>query len=110
MNSFDPMAAAINWLDAYRAADLSIVHMYAPNAVLESRWEDNPFIEGKGALAEYWRRQFVAKPAGALEDLTTFDETILLSYEVPNGVVQARLKYSDAGLILRHQCGPAALS
>jgi ketosteroid isomerase-like protein len=35
MSSFNPMAAALDWLDAYRAADLSIVDMYAPNAVLE---------------------------------------------------------------------------
>ena len=32
---FDPMAAAIDWLDAYRAASLSIVDMYAEDASLE---------------------------------------------------------------------------
>lgn len=30
--SFDPMAEAIDWLDAYRAGDISIVDMYADDA------------------------------------------------------------------------------
>ena len=34
MNSFDPMAAAVDWLDAYRANDLSIVELYAADASL----------------------------------------------------------------------------
>ena len=106
MSSFDPMAAAIDWLDAYRAADLSIIDMYAANAVLESGCEGNALIVGKVALAEYWRRQFVARPAGALEHLKIAGEAIIVSYEVPNGVVEARLKYDDAGLINSSQCGP----
>ena len=28
MSTFDPMAAAVDWLDAYRAASLTIVSMY----------------------------------------------------------------------------------
>jgi len=35
MSSFDPMAAAIDRLDAYRAADLSIADLYAEDAALE---------------------------------------------------------------------------
>jgi hypothetical protein len=35
MSSFDPMATAIDWLDFYRAADPSILDLYAPDAALE---------------------------------------------------------------------------
>ncbi|WP_156795502.1 hypothetical protein [Bradyrhizobium icense] len=37
MSTVDPMAVAIDWLDAYRAASLSIVDLYASDAALEMR-------------------------------------------------------------------------
>jgi ketosteroid isomerase-like protein len=38
MCSFDPMATAIDWLDAYRAADLNqLVDLYADDAALGKR-------------------------------------------------------------------------
>ena len=108
MSCFDPMAAAIDWLDAYRAADLSIVDMYAPSAVLECGCEGKTPITGETALTEYWRRQFMEEPAGALEHLKTTGEAIMVSYEVPNGIVEAWLRFDETGLIRRSQCGPAA--
>ena len=104
MRSFDPMAAAIDWLDAYRAADLSIVDLYSPTAVLECGCDAYTLISGKAALREYWRRRFSEKPAGALEHLKLSDEAIVVSYQIPSGVVETKLKYDDAGLIHRKHC------
>ena len=35
MSTFDPMAASIDWLDADREASLSVVDLYASDAVVE---------------------------------------------------------------------------
>ena len=106
MNSFDPMAAAIDWLDAYRANDLSIVDLYAPDASLACGCDGQATITGHSALAEYWRQQFVGKPAGDLEALQMEDAAVVVSYAVPEGIVQARLNFNDAGEIVRSECTP----
>jgi hypothetical protein len=106
MSSFDPMAAAINWLDAYRDADLSIVDLYSPDAVLECGCDGHHLVTSRDALVAYWRQRFVETPAGVLEGIQTFGEMIVVSYAVPDGIVQAKLIFNDAGLIVRTQCGP----
>ena len=107
MSSFDPMAAAIDWLDAYRANDLSIVDLYAPNASLQCGCDGQATVVGRNALTEYWRQRFVEKPAGELEGLQMDDRAVLVSYAVPEGMVQARLEFNDAGEIVHSECGPA---
>jgi hypothetical protein len=67
MSSFDPMAVAIDWLDAYRDADLSIVDLYSADAVLECGCNGETLITGKAALTEYWRNRFAESPAGVLD-------------------------------------------
>ena len=62
MTPHDPMAVAVNWLDAYRAARINqIVGMYSPDAVIECRlWGRRIGHEG---IAAYWRERFVELPA-----------------------------------------------
>jgi len=107
MSSFDPMAAAIDWLDAYRANDLSIVELYAPNASLECGCNGQITVSGRNALTEYWRQWFVEKPAGELQGLQMDDAAVVVSYAVPEDMVQARLKFNDAGEIIHCRCGSA---
>ena len=106
MSSFDPMAVAIDWLDAYRDADLSIVDLYSADAVLECGCNGETLITGKAALTEYWRNRFAENPAGVLERLQISGETIVVSFAVPHGIVQANLKFDDFGRIVRTECGP----
>jgi hypothetical protein len=106
MSSFDPMAAAIDWLDAYRDADLSIVDLYSSDAVVECGCNGDLPVTSRQSLTEYWRQRFAEKPAGVLERLQVSGRTILLAYAVPNGIVQASLEFNDVGLITRCQCGP----
>ena len=106
MSSFDPMAAAVDWLDAYRANDLSIVDLYAPNASLECSCNGQATVVGRAALTEYWRRRFVEKPAGELEGLQMESRTVVVSYAVPEGLVQARLNFNETGEIAYSACGP----
>ena len=111
MSSFDPMAAAIDWLDAYRAADLSIADLYAEDAALECGCDSQTVVIGRSTIAAYWRLRFVAKPACDLESLQTDGgEAIVMSYAVPGGLVQAAFEFNDAGEIIRSRCGPVKQS
>ena len=53
--SFDPMAAAIDWLDAYRAGDIEgSLRMYADDAVVRCGCGGTKTITGKERLRAYW--------------------------------------------------------
>jgi hypothetical protein len=106
MSSFDPMAAAIDWLDAYRAGALSIVDLYADDACLECACAGTKELYGRAAITEYWRQRFIEKPAGELADLQPDADNVVVSYHVPTGIVQAVLQYNADGKIKRSRCGP----
>jgi hypothetical protein len=106
MSTFDPMAAAIDWLDAYRAASLSIVDLYAELASLECACGGRKIMVGHDAITAYWGQRFREKPAGELVDLQHTGPDIVVGYRVPDGVVQALLRFDDVGKIERSRCGP----
>jgi hypothetical protein len=91
MSSFDPMAAAIDWLDAYRAASFSIIDMYASDGAIECACDGSKTIYGRAAMTEYWRHRFDEKRAGELIDLRSDRDIIIVAYAVPGDVVQAIL-------------------
>jgi hypothetical protein len=108
MSSFDPMAVAIDWLDAYRAASFSIVDMYASDGALECGCDGSKSIYGRAAMIEYWRHRFDEKPAGELIDLRPDGDRIIVAYAVPGDTVQAILQFDADGKIKRSLCGPTA--
>ena len=70
MKPFDPMAVAVDWLDAYRAARINqIVGMHSPDAVIECACGGRKIIYGHEGIAAYWRDRFIEWPALELEDL-----------------------------------------
>ena len=105
MTPCDPMAVAVNWLDAYRAARINqIVGMYSPDAVIECRlWGRRIGHEG---IAAYWRQRFIARRALNLEDLQVEGGAVAVSYRTSSGIVQALLDVAEDGLITRCRCGP----
>jgi hypothetical protein len=106
MSTFDPMATAVDWLDAYRAASYSIVNMYSKTASLECECGGPKTLVGHTAIAHYWRERFEEKPAGELIDLRPDGDGVVLSYRVPDGVVQAFLRFDKSGKIEQSRCGP----
>src|SRR5262245_8006025 len=106
MTSFDPMAAAVDWLDAYRSASLSIVDFYAPDAGVVCGCGGEKEIFGRAAITEYWRQRFAERPAGELTDLGPDGSDVVISYRVPQGVVRSILQFDNDGRISRCQCGP----
>ena len=68
--TFDAMAAAIDWLDAYRDSDIeTIVKMHADGAVVECHCDGAETITGRESLRAYWERRFTDYPASDLDDL-----------------------------------------
>ena len=108
MITFDPLDAAMNWFDAYRAATLSITEMYADDASVECACGGVKQLHGRVAISEYWRQRFVQWPAGELADLQPDGARVVLSYRVPEGLVQAILWFDGEGKIRSSVCGQAA--
>lgn len=108
MSAFDPMAVAIDWLDAYRARSLGIVNLYANDAAIECGCGGQAVLYGHDAITAYWRQRFVERPAGELHELQMNGNTVVVSYHVPDGIVRASLTIDREGHIARSQCGPAA--
>jgi hypothetical protein len=74
MKPVDPMAIAVDWLDAYRAARINqIVGMYSADAVIECACGGRMVIYGQEGIAAYWRRCFIEMPALELEDCRWMD-------------------------------------
>ena len=107
MTPCDPMAVAVDWLDAYRAARINqIVGMHSPDAVIECVCGGRKIIQGQGGIAAYWRHRFIEMPAFELEDLQADGGVVVVSYRTRNGTVQALLDIAENGLITRCRCGP----
>ena len=107
--SFDPMAAAIDWLDAYRAGDLeSILEMYADDATLECGCSGGKMITGREAIRAYWVKRLRDYPASELDDMQPLRDVTAISYLTKKGPVSAVLAFDDQGLIAFQQCGPSA--
>jgi len=107
MKPVDPMAIAVDWLDAYRAARINqIVGMYSPDAVIECACGGRMVIYGQEGIAAYWRRCFIEMPALELEDLQVDGGAVVVFYRVNSGIVQALLETSEDGLITSCRCSP----
>ena len=58
MTPIDPMAVAIDWIDAYRAARINqMIGMYSPDAVIDCACGGNKAISGQEGIADYWRNR-----------------------------------------------------
>lgn len=105
--SFDPMAAAIDWLDAYRAGDLeTIMALHAEDAVVHCGCAGVQTITGREALRAYWSEHLKKYPAGILDDLTPSDRGTVVSYVTSTGVMSALLAFDAAGRIKLVDCSP----
>lgn len=107
MSTFDPMALAIDWLDAYRANDLDLlISLYDDAGQVECGCGGQSIVVGKVALSEYWKQRFRQTPARDLEDMQLVGDGIKLAYRTDNGIVSVNLQYNSRGKILLSQCGP----
>lgn len=106
--SFDPMAGAVDWLDAYRAGDIeSILAMYAEDAVIQCGCGSMKTSSGKDGRRAYWADRLRHYPASRLDNLQPSGQSVVVSYFARGGLVSASLSFNALGQIAEHVCGPS---
>ncbi|WP_076865207.1 nuclear transport factor 2 family protein [Bradyrhizobium mercantei] len=106
--SFDPMAAAVDWLDAYRAGDLEdMLGMYAEDAVIYCDCGSTKTLTGREALRAYWIDRLKRYPAFELDNLRHDRGETAISYFTGAGLVNAVLTFDAVGQIKAVSCGQA---
>jgi hypothetical protein len=102
---FDAMAAAVDWLDAYRAANIEVIlEMFAEDAAVECCCGGMTTIIGKEGLRAYWEGRLQDYPASDLDDVQPSNDGAAISYYARDGVVGAVLEFDSAGRITLLQC------
>ena len=105
--SFDPMAAAVDWLDAYRDGDIeTLLGMYAENVVVHCDGGVKT-LAGKEALRAYWIDRLGKYRAFGLADLQPSHDGPAISYITSSGVQRAVLVFDGAGKIKTFDCAPS---
>jgi ketosteroid isomerase-like protein len=107
---FDPMAVAIDWLDAYRAGDIeAILEMFAEDAVVHCGCCGGRVktITSREALRAYWVDRLREYPAGTLDDLNPSRDGTIVSYVTSAGVMSALFAFDAAGRIKELDCNPS---
>jgi ketosteroid isomerase-like protein len=106
--SFDPMAAVVDWLDAYRSGDLeSILDFYADDATIQCGSGGGTTITGSGALRAYWEQRLQDHPASELDDLQPAREGAAVTYLCHRLPIRCQFEFDSAGQIFFHNCGPS---
>lgn len=106
--SFDPMAAAVDWLDAYRASDIeALLAMYADDALIHCGCGGFKTSSDEDSRRAYWLDRLARYPASGLDNLQPSGETVVISYIARGGIVSANLAFDRVGRIAAHVCGPS---
>jgi hypothetical protein len=108
MSSFDPMAAAIDWLDAYRVGALSIDDLYVDDASIFCGCGGEKAVSGPEPRKAYWVSRFANKPAGDLIGIEDRGgDVVAVTYRTSCDVVQSVLVFDgSSGLVTLQRCGP----
>jgi hypothetical protein len=110
MTPCDPMAVAVDWLDAYRARRTNqMVGMHSPDALIDCTCGGGNAIYGQEGIAAYWKHRFIESPVLELVDLQVAGEDVLVTYRTSSGmIVEALLNIAEDGLITYCSCGPCS--
>lgn len=93
---FDSLAAAMDWLDAYRNKSLAVVDLYAPEATLECGCGGTKIIASSAALKHYWTDRFRTRPAGELVDVEpAAGNVVIVTYQTESNVIQSYLGFDE---------------
>lgn len=99
------MAVAVDWLDAFRATKLdAILDLYDDDARLECGCGGRRIVVGKGALRQYWIKQFAEQQATELDDIQPAGDDIALAYQTSEGLVRVVFSFNASGKIARTHC------
>ena len=109
---FDPIAVAVDWLDAGKLGDLDgLLDLYDERATLECDCE-GVTLTGREALSAYWAPKLDSPLGSRIRprryDLT--DDGLQLDYQNYEGKpVRVHFRFTPSGKIAHTSCGPVGL-
>jgi hypothetical protein len=111
-DTFDPLAVAVDWLDAGRSGDLdALLDLYDERATLECDCED-VMLTGRRALSAYWepKLDYLSENAFSLNDMVLTGDGVQVDYQSYQGKpVRIHLRFTPSGKIAHTSCGPLGL-
>lgn len=107
---FDPVVAAIDWLDACKSRDLDdVIDFYAEDATLECACCDTVIFTDRSELQAYWQPK-LADPSPKLFELErVWDdpvETSLAYRSHDRKLIRVSFSFDEFGKIVRSRCTP----
>jgi hypothetical protein len=106
---FDPIAVAIDWLDACRQRNLeALLDLYTLDASLACECDQSTIHRGRAALEAYWQTRLNGFSPGAfgLEEIVPAADGVVLDYLNGDGKpVRIHFTFDATGKILQTRCG-----
>jgi hypothetical protein len=106
---FDPLAVAVDWLDAGKLGDLDgLLSLYDERATLECNCE-GMVLTGRQSLSAYWARKLESKLAAAftVDDMIPVDDGVQVDYQSCEGKpVRVHFRLTPSGKIAHSRCDP----
>ena len=107
-DGFDPIAVAVDWLDAGKLGDLDgLLNLYDERATLECDCE-GVTLTGREALSAYWAPKLDSslEAAFALDDMILTSDGVRLDYQNYEGKpVRIYFRFTRSGKIAHTSCG-----
>ncbi len=107
LDTFDPLASVVDWLDACRSGDLeALLDLYDEQATLDCFCE-NVTLTGRKSIAAYWRPKLEGKLglAFGLDELAMIGDAVQVDYRSYEGnPLRIFFHFSPSGRILHTSC------
>ena len=111
MRDFDQMGIVVDWVDACRKGDLTmLLDLYGDDAELECTCNGTRLFRGRRGLETYWGPKLSAfSTAGfSLEEIHPAENGVDLEYSVAGELrIRASFRFSSEGKIDSSRCEPA---
>ena len=108
-DEFDPLAVAVDWLDAAKLGDLdALLGLYDERATLECDCE-GVALTGRLSLSAYWGPKLESKLAAAftVDDMTPTADGVQVDYQSHEvKPVRIHFRFTPSGKIAHTSCGP----
>jgi hypothetical protein len=109
VDEFDPLAIAVDWLDAAKLGDLNgLLGLYDERATLECDCE-GVALTGRLSLSAYWGPKLESKLAAAftVDDMTPTADGVQVDYQSHEvKPVRIHFRFTPSGKIAHTSCGP----
>jgi hypothetical protein len=110
---FDPLAVAVDWLDACRQRDVDgLLGLYDERTTLECDCE-GVVLTGRQSLSAYWTPKLESKLADAftLDSMTPTADGVQVDYQSYEGkLVRMHFGFTPSGKIAHANCSPLGIA